>query len=325
LRAPGAVQAVRQALEGTEFTNPEIRNLAQRDVAHWLRLRAGPEPVVVASSPTGTTLLISQGGIAGIDTLYWENAEGLKHAAELFAAPSPEAAREMVRRLGVTHIVFFSWDPFEFTLAELFRGTPPGAPILTDTFMGRLLSSTIPPAWLRSVPFTLPDHPALKGEQIRIWEVMPDQAPPEAAAQAANYYLEMGKLDQARLLVPTLAGFGNDLASTVMLAGIESSQQDSPAFSAAMNRVMARLRQAETLPLDEHIHLVVVLAVSQQYELAREQLRSCVKKADERSLRHLTPGTLSDLLSLCEGLGVDLPDPALKRLAAHLLPPIRRK
>ena len=127
LFGPGAVQAVRQTVAGSEFSNAEIRNLAQRDVAHWLRQRGGAGRVVVAGSPTGTTLLISQGGLAGLDTLYWENADGLKHAAALFAAPSAEAAHELVRRLGVTHFVFFSWDPFETVLAKLARGVPENA------------------------------------------------------------------------------------------------------------------------------------------------------------------------------------------------------
>lgn len=325
LFVPGAVQAVRQTLAAADFTTEEIRNLAQRDVAHWLRLRAGNEPVVVAGSPTGTTLLISEGGVSGLGTLYWENAEGLKHAAALFAASSTDAAHELVRRFGVTHIVFFSWDPFEVALTKLFRGVPVDAPIPPDTFIVKLLGSPVPPPWLRAIPFILPNHTALEGQQIRIWEVTPDQTPAEAAAHAANYYLETGKPDPANQIASILAGFGGDLGATVMLAGIESRQQDSAAFSAALARIIARLPQAESLPLDDHIHLVVVLAIGQRMELAREQLRSCVKKADERSLRHLTPGTLSDLLSLCDALGVDLPDPALKRLAQRLVPPLRRK
>ena len=325
LLMPGLAEAGRQLRAGTEFTTTEIRNLAQRDVAHWLRLRAGHDPVVVASSPTGTTLLISQGGLSGLATLYWENAEGLKHAAALFAAPSAEAAHELVRRFGVTHIVFLTWDAFELGLVKLFRDLPDTALLPTDAFMVNLLASPVPPPWLRAIPFTLPEHSALEGQQVRIWEVVPDQTPPEAAAHAANYYLETGQPDPGNQLAPMLARFGNDLAANVMLAGLESRRQDPAGFATAMAGVMARLRQAPSLPLDDHIHLVVVLTVGQQLELAREQLRLGVKKVDERSLRHLTPGTLSDLLSLCDGLGVDLPDPALKRLAASLVPPIRRK
>ncbi len=325
LFVPGAVNAVRQTLEGSEFSNAEIRRLAQRDVAHWLRQRAGNEPVVVASSPTGTTLLISQGGVSGLGTLYWENAEGLKHAAALFAAPSPEAAHELARRFGVTHFVFFSWDPFETVLAKLARGVSENALIPPDAFIAKLLTSPVPPPWLRAIPFKLPDHTALKGERIRIWEVTPDQTPAEAAAHSANYYLELGEPEMANRLAPILAGFKDDLVATVMLGGIASRQSDAAGFSAAFARIGAQLSQAESLSLDDHLHLVVVLAVGQRPDLAREQLQACMRKVNERSLRHLTADMLSDLFALSDGLGVEFSDPALKQLAERLVPPLARK
>ncbi len=322
---PGLVLAVQQTLRAAEFSNAEIRTLAQRDVAHWLRQRTGDAPVVVAGSPTGTTLLVSQGGFAGLDTLYWENAEGLQHAAELFAAPSAEAAHELVRRFGVTHFVFFSWDPFEAVLAKLARGLPENALIPPDTFIVKLLTSLVPPPWLRAIPFKLPEHSALQGQQIRIWEVVPDQTPAEAAAASANYYLELGQPEIAGRLTPVLAGFQDNLAATVMLAGIASRRGDAAGFSAAFERVVAQLGQADSLPLDEHLHLVVVLAVGQRPGLAREQLLSCMRQVNERSLRELTPDTLSDLLALDAGLQVEFRNPALQQLAQRLVPPLARK
>jgi hypothetical protein len=325
LFVPGMVGAVRRTLAAGEFSNDEIRLLAQRDVAHWLRQRAGGERVVVAAAPDSTSKLIYQGGLAGLGTLYWENAAGLKNAAALFAAPSGEAAHDLVRRLGVTHIVYFSWDPFAISLAKLARGESMDDPIPVDSFIARLLSSSVPPPWLRPIPFHLPAHSALEGEKIRIWEVTEGQTRPELAAQTANYYLEVGRPDLAVPLAATLAGYPDDLAANVMLAGIAATRQDAAAFGAALERVVAQLPRAPALPLDEHIHAVVVLAVGQRLDLAREQLLSCMNKVDETRLRHLTPGELSDLLSLSAGLRVDFPDPALKRLAERLVPPIQRK
>jgi hypothetical protein len=326
LFVPGALKAARQTLAGADFTNQEIRNLAQRDVAHWLRQRVGPgRPLVVAGSPTTTTLMISLAGASGLGTLYWENVEGLKHAAELFAAPSSEEAEALVRRLGVTHIVFFTWDPFEVALAKLARGLPSDAPIPQDSFVVKLLGARIPPPWLRALPFSLPEHTALAGEQIRLWEVTPDQTPAEAAAHAANYYLETGKPDPGGQIAAALAGFPRDLSANVMLAGLESRQQDSAAFSTALRRILDQLPQAGALSLEDQIHLTVVLAVAQQFELAQAQLRACMAKVDEPGLRHLTPGTLSDLLSLSDGLHVALPSPALQQLARQLVPPLQRK
>jgi len=60
-------------------------------------------------------------------------------------------------------------------------------------------------------------------------------------------------------------------------------------------------------------------------EPAREQLRLGMAELDERSLRRLTAGTLADFLVLGEELGVPIPDPDLRQLAAHLLPPYLRE
>jgi hypothetical protein len=325
LFVPGAIGAVHRTLAAGELTKEEVHLLVERDVAHWLRARAGTERVVVASAPDSTSKLVLQGGLVGLGTLYWENAAGLKNAAALFAAPSAEAAHELVRRLGVTHLVFFSWDPFEFAMVKLARGAGRDSALPTDSFIARLLSAAVPPPWLRAVPFQLPANATLEGDKIRIWEVTDDQSPPEMAAQAANYYLETGRPDLASQLAPALAGFPDDLAAAVMLAGVEAGRQDRAAFSAALDRVMAQLPRAQFLPLDERVHTVVVLALGQRLDLARDQLLACVRQANERALRHLTPGTLSDLLSLCDALHVELPDPALKQLAERLVPPFRRK
>ena len=322
--APGAVSAVQRTWAGDDFTKEDLHHLVERDVAHWLRLRAGEAPVVVAGAPSSTTALISFGGVAGLGTLYWENAEGLKHAGALFASPSPEAARDLVRSLGVTHIVLFSWDAFEVELAHEYRGLSPDTPIPADLFVAKLLSSAVPPPWLRAIPFKLPDNPALTGEQVRIWEVVPEQTPVQSVAHAVNYYLELGLPQVAERLVPVLAGFKDDLTASVMLGGIASRQRDAAAFSRAAERVDTQLSQVETLSLDDRVHLVVVLVVGQQTELARSQLLAALRMADETKLRHLTPGTLSDLLALSDALGVDWPETALKRLAERLVPPARR-
>jgi hypothetical protein len=91
-----------------------------------------------------------------------------------------------------------------------------------------------------------------------------------------------------------------------------------------MERVSALLTQAENLALDDHVHLVVVLAVAQRMDLARTQLLACMRKATARSVRQLTSGTLSDLLALTDALQVGFPDPELRRLAESLVPPSRR-
>lgn len=321
LFAPGLFKAGERTRDGADFTTENIQSLAERDVAHWLRLRGGADRVVVAGSPNSTSKLIYHGGLAGVATLYWENADGLRHAAALYGSASADAAHEMVTRLGVTHLVFFSWDAFEGPFAQLERGLPAEAPVPTDSFAAQLLGSPVPPPWLRLVPFKLPAHPSLAGEAVRIWEVVPEQTPATALARAANYYLELGRADVAKKLAPSLVEHADDLAPLVMLAGIASRERDAQGFAAVFERVVAELPRAGSLAPDERIHLAVVLTVGQRLDLAAAQLRQVMGQLDDRSVRHLTSGELSDLLALSEGLRVAWPSAELQQLAQSLVPP----
>ena len=322
---PGLVLAVQAARVAGDTTQEDIRCLAQRDVAHLLRLRSGDERAVVAASPSPTTRLVFFGGIAGLDTLYWENADGLRDAAELLAARSSAAAQAVASRLGVTHIVFFSWASLDASLVRLHRGMPDSADLPRDSFAAALLGAPVPPPWLRPIPFKLPDHPSLADSSVRIWEITASQPPAEALAGAANYFLELGLLEEAGRMAPALAQLPDELPANIMLAAIASRQQNAAEFSAAISRVLGQISRAEALSPDQRVHLVVVLAVAGQVDEARQQLRGCVQRLDEPALRRLTAGTLSDLLALNQALGVALPTPELQRLAESLLPPARRK
>lgn len=321
---PGMTTAIRRTLNASEFKPEEIRNLAERDVAHWLRLRAGPDRVVVAGMPTPTTRLIFSGSLHGLGTLYWENSAGLKAAAALFAAPSPEAARILAARAGVTHVVLLSWDAFEASLARLARGLDDDQPVPDDSFAARLLSAPVAPSWLKPLAFPLPDHPSLQDARVRIWEVTTASTSASPAVWAANYYLEMRQPEAAARLVPLLERFPGDLSANIMLAGIAGRRRDAAAFAAAMERVHGQLPQVSALPLDDHLRLVVVFSIAGQEGPARGQLQQATGKLDERSLRQLSSGELADLMALMDGLGVAWPDPSLRELARTLLPPAKR-
>jgi hypothetical protein len=325
LFSPGLWQAAQRTRAGADFTADDIRNLAERDVAHWLRLRGGSDPVIVLASPNPTSHLVYHGGLRGVDTLYWENVSGLRNAAAFYGAASSDEARAIVTRLGITHIVFTSWGAFEGTFALLQRGLPVDAPVPADAFAAQLLHSPVPPPWLRLVPFKLPAHPSLAGEEVRIWEVVPDQAPAAALARAANYYLELGRVEDAEKLAPALVNHADELPDLVMLAGIASRAHDADGFAAVFGQLLTELPHAGSLALDERIHLVVVLAVGQKLDLARTQLRQAMSQLDERGVRHLTSGERTDLLALSDALGVAWPTAELARLAQSLIPPDQRK
>ncbi len=316
---PGVVSAVQRSHAAREFSTADIRSLAERDIAHWLRMRSGDTRVVVSAPPGVSTTMIYHGSLTGVGTLYWENAQGLKRSAALYGARSVEAARQIVREAGITHFVFLSWEGFEVAYAKLHRGLPGSAPLPPDAFVARALGGSVP--WLRALPFRLPDHPSLEGDRVRIWEVTEEMTPAEQVIAAAGYALEMGMPEEGARLLPILNRYPNNLAANIMLAGIYSRQGNANGFATVFTRVLALLPQATSLSAEHHIQLVMVLAVAERLELGREQLQQAVGKIDETSLRRLTPGTLSDLLTLMQGFQAEFPDPALADLGDRLLPP----
>lgn len=325
LFVPGAINAIRSVVLNTGYTRDDILQLAERDFAHWLRGRMGRDPVVVASAPTATIKLIYHGGFRGLGTLTWEDVEGFKHGAEIFAAPSADQAYELVRRYGVTHIILPSWDNFTEDYVRLYLGLSRRQAPPADAFVVGLLHGKGVPPWLRLIPYPLPKHEALKGQSIIVLEVTPVQRPEEAVARTADYLLEMERPEMAAQLQPALEQAAHYFPALVTLAYLQGKTGDAAKFSATLMRVVENLPLAAGLELEDRIRLAAVLAVGGRTELAREQLRLGMAKLDERSLRRLTAGTLADFLDLGEELGVQIPDPDLRQLAARLLPPYLRE
>ncbi|CAN5883404.1 hypothetical protein BH23GEM9_BH23GEM9_33990 [soil metagenome] len=143
----------------------EVPQVVTRDIAHQLRHRLGSEVGVVASGPTTTTWLIYFGGMRGLGTLYWENAEGLRATADIFAARTADDARKLIDQRGVTHLVIPSWDLFT-----------PGDPSRQqeqqpDSFIRSLIASDSTPAWLVELTLDMPRSDALRHTSVRIYEV----------------------------------------------------------------------------------------------------------------------------------------------------------
>ena len=124
-------------------------------MAYRLRASGGSKIPVVASAPTSTTWLMYFGGMKGLGTLYWENLEGLRSNAELYASDNEVQAREVVKTHGISHIVFLWVEPFVAEYPRLLCGLPPGDPI-TESFSYKLLDGLEIPNWARPIPMNMP-------------------------------------------------------------------------------------------------------------------------------------------------------------------------
>jgi hypothetical protein len=321
---PGAANAVRAVAATTDLTRGDVRALVERDVAQWLRLHAGPDPVVVLSSPATTTPLIYYGGLRGLGTLYWENREGLEHAAAIFAAPSPDRAYALIRRYGVTHIVLMSWSLFTEDYVRLYLGLAPGQPLPANAFILGLLHGRGLPPWLRPLPYPLPDNPALKGQSVLVFAVTPPQTPVAMVVHLTDYLVEMGRMDLAARMEPELASYADSLPALAMLAYVQGRAGEGEAFAATVGRMLETDPAAPDLALDDRIRLAFVLAAGGHEDRARAQLATCLRGLDEPALRALTAGSLRDLLVLEQKFAMPIPDRRLQQFALGLLPPMMR-
>jgi hypothetical protein len=133
----------------------DLNLVAIREMAYRLRASGGSKIPVVASAPTSTTWLMYFGGMKGLGTLYWENLEGLRSNAELYASDNEVQAREVVKTHGISHIVFLWVEPFVAEYPRLLCGLPPGDPI-TESFSYKLLDGLEIPNWARPIPMNMP-------------------------------------------------------------------------------------------------------------------------------------------------------------------------
>ena len=136
-----------------------------RDVAAALRASQPTGEIVLLSSPNSSTSVGYYGRFKTLGTLYWENGDGLKAAAEIFSAPSDRDAMLLLRARHVTHIAMISEENFLVPYYELLH---PGAAAddVKNSFGYKLLVKRQVPAWLHVLPYRVPDE--LKALKIAV-------------------------------------------------------------------------------------------------------------------------------------------------------------
>jgi hypothetical protein len=318
---PGLAMAGRMVTGDGQFSDIYSQWLADRDLGQWLRHRAGRDPVTVLSSPSTTNTLVYFGDLRGLGTLYWEDRDGLKAAAEIFSASSLDKAHELVRKRGITHLVLTTWGMFDAGYVALARGLPPGSQVPSDTLVSAILRRETPPAWLRLIPYPTLKGDGLQGGHVLIFEVTDPQTPLEVAMNSASYQLEMGNLLAAAHLVPALRSDPSSIAALAVLARIEFLLGDREGFTATLRRIASLKPFPANLPAEGQLRLAVALELGGRFEDSREVMERCLAALDERSLRHLSPGALGDMLTIAKLRGVTLQDPKLRGLALSLQPP----
>ncbi|WP_309025865.1 hypothetical protein [Pelagicoccus enzymogenes] len=300
---------------GTATPREEAR-VYERSIAHYLRARAADEEIVALASPDATTNLIYYGGAKGIGTFYWENNEGLKRAASMFAAPSLEIARARLSAAGVTHLLVYSWGGFEKEYLDLHRDFSEEV-VDGKAFLMRLMEDQEIPQWLRPIPFQLPKE--AKGMAV-IYQVVPEMSPGQLASRRFEYLLEMGLGRAAHALEASLKD-QDDLSAQVSLCRLLALQQRGNEFRVRLDKLRGAVVQPEAdLLLEDEIRLAGVLLVASRAAEAKRHLEHALSRLDREALRELNAETIRHLWDLADALELDANEADLRTYSIALLP-----
>lgn len=219
-----------------------------RDVAAVLRASQPTGEIVLLASPNASAGISYFGGFKSVGTLFWENAPGLRAAAEIFSATDDAEARRRLQERGVTHVVLIATANFLGEYFQLLHPTRDVAEARRGLGYRLLANPADPPRWLQPIAFRRTPELGQAGGDVALFRVVPDQSEPErlfhaGAAQAAAGRLALAEdvLTQARALTPlegqaavslaaadVLYEFGGDAAAVRMFrAGLADTADPS--------------------------------------------------------------------------------------------------
>ena len=313
LLLPGVIALVPRA--NSAPGEAEVLGLVERDLARWLAKHTDPAQAVILAPHNQAATLYYYGGLRGLATLGWENRAGLAAAVRILSASTPEEAKELIDRRGITHIVIPSWDTYLDVYARMGMGR------LEGTFMYPLHQWQLQ-LWLTPVAYQLPAIAGFEGQSVTILKVVEPQADAAALSRIAEYFVEMGQLDAAAIMAQELRRFPADLGALVAKAQVELARNQQDEFSHSIEQLKSRLkgRNDRNLAWDRRVSLAVVLARAKERDLALAQVQHCLKDIDEPKLRMLSTGELYRLQVLAKAFGLVFANPHLHQLALDLLP-----
>lgn len=183
----------------------QLLALLHRDMAKTLLQNANGKPIVLLSSPNSSCLLATLGGFKTVGTLYWENTEGLKSAAQMLNAQSDDEALEFLQKHGITHVSLMTWENFIGPYFQIIYPNPVPGKSLENSFGQRALFKKQIPRWARPIPYPKNFLTNALNQDVLMLEIVPNQTQEEAEFHLARY---------ARI------SEGNPVAAEIMLKGI---------------------------------------------------------------------------------------------------------
>jgi hypothetical protein len=170
---PGPWILMRERLHVEQVRDVQIGETVQllyRDIASALITAGAGKDSIVLSDPNASVGVGYYGGLTTVGTLYWENRDGLKAAADMLCARDDADAAARIHARGITHVVMVSTNDFlaeyEYALTGARRSGK-----LDDLFGYRLLYEHRMPVWLRPLEYQVPAPLAPLGFKVALFAV----------------------------------------------------------------------------------------------------------------------------------------------------------
>lgn len=214
------VLAIRNKIVGQTAARTDLIPARHRDIAAALRASQPTGDIVLLACPSTSQGVGYYGRFQTVGTLFWENAVGLRAAAEMFSATDEADARRRLAERRVTHIVLTSEEDFLGEYFSLLRPAAPSAEIAA-TFGHQLSVRQQIPTWLRVLPYAPPPDLRWPGLRVLLLQIVPDQPAPVALYHIAAAQLANDQPDRAEATLHTAlqATVASEQAAFAVAAG----------------------------------------------------------------------------------------------------------
>lgn len=164
----------------------EAVQLLYRDIAGALRQAGADERSIVLTDPNASVGVGYYGGFHTLGTLYWENRDGLRAAAEMLDGSDDAEVAARLHLRGVTHVAMVSSHDFLSEYHYALSGSR-GAGSDREAFGHRLLYQHRIPVWLRPLDYRVPAPLARLGFKVELF-VVDFSAPVSVAHERIGLY-----------------------------------------------------------------------------------------------------------------------------------------
>ncbi|MFA5256818.1 MAG: hypothetical protein WC360_01595 [Opitutales bacterium] len=291
------VFSVRRAVVGEPFTKEYSFQLVERGLAQNLFLRGGGTAPICLAGPRISSFMMYYGGARVLGTLYWENIEGLKRAADIYSASDEQEALRLLRKAEVRYLIVTSWDRFEakyVKMAKVMNAGFGGKSYLRDAIM-----NARPPAWLRPLPIYLPSSKEMDKEQLLVFEVVPERTEAQALQQYCELLVDMKNPAALGQVLPGLAAQArSDVPSQITLVRVLMVLKKTEYVGPAADNLFARVGQGTDLSTADRVRLAGLMAALGHKSWAQTQFAILLRDVTEADLLTFPPDVARDFRML---------------------------